>query len=119
MSSAAGGCIVIADLYHAYHVRFDFFQVEPRSSIGIIKYRLDGYVLGDHIRRISLYRLGRFEVDFLVEIDSAAFKPDVNADRFKAESLFGDAGDNMLGGMPACNGQSVPPVHAGDVLSIT
>jgi len=88
--SAAGRSIVIADLYHADHVRFDIFQVEPRSNIGIVKNRLDGYVFGDNFHRIPLDRLGRLEVDFLVEINGAAFEPDVNADRFQAELLLGD-----------------------------
>jgi len=42
----------------------------------------------------------------------------VNADRFQTESLLGNPGDNMLGGMPACNMQPLLSVHPGNVRSI-
>lgn len=64
-------------------------------------------------------RLSRFPVDFLIEIYCAAFGPDVDANCFQVEPPFGDAGDNMLGGMPACDVQPVPAVNAGNMRSIT
>jgi hypothetical protein len=118
VSPAAGRGIVIADLYHANHGRLDSFKVEPGSSIAGIERSLDGYILSHYLHRIPLDGLCGLEVDFLIEIDSAAFKADVYPNRFQPELLFGDAGDNMLGGMPACNTQSMLPVHTGNVPSI-